>query len=92
MVIDRPGSDGVVRVGKRLNVEHRQHKGLSNRAKNAHLPTQRRKRIIKRFTSARHLKRLVLIHDPVANLPDDRIARALDREGAASGSFKQWKS
>jgi putative transposase len=42
--------------------------GRRNRAKNAHLPTLRRKRIIKRFTSARHLKRLVLIHDGVANL------------------------
>jgi transposase-like protein len=41
--------------------------GRRNRAKNAHLPTLRHKRIIKRFTSARHLKRLVLIHDQVAN-------------------------
>ena len=40
-----------------LNVEHRQHKGLNNRTKNAHLPTLRREKIIKRFTSARHLKR-----------------------------------
>jgi putative transposase len=56
----------------RLNVEHRQHKGLNNRAKNAHLPTRRRKRIMKRimkrFKSARHLKRLVFVHDGVANL------------------------
>jgi len=52
----------------RLIVEHRQHKGLNNRAKNAHLPTQRRKRINRRSTSARHLKRLVFIHDQVANL------------------------
>jgi len=56
----------------RLNVEHRQHKGLNNRAENSHLPTRRRKRIMKwimkRFTSARHLKRLVSIHDPTANL------------------------
>jgi transposase-like protein len=51
-----------------LNVEHRQHKGLNNRAENSHLPTRRRKRIMKRFTSARHLKRLVSIHDPTANL------------------------
>jgi putative transposase len=29
---------------------------------------QRRKRIIKRFTSARRLKRLVFIHDPIATL------------------------
>jgi putative transposase len=42
MVTDKPGSDGAARVGMRLNVEHRQHKGLNNRAKNAHLPTLRR--------------------------------------------------
>jgi len=68
MVTDKPGSGGAARVGMRLNIEHRQHKGLNNRAKNAHRPTLRLKRIIKRFTSARHLKRLVFIHDPVANL------------------------
>ncbi|MFY8193890.1 MAG: DDE-type integrase/transposase/recombinase [Novosphingobium sp.] len=72
MVTDKPGSDGAARSGMRLNAEHRQHKGLNNRAKNAHRPTRRRKRImkriIKRFTSARHLKRFVSIHDGVANL------------------------
>jgi putative transposase len=47
---------------------HRQHKGLNNRAENAHLPTRRRKRIMKRFKSARHLQRFVSIHDGVANL------------------------
>jgi putative transposase len=55
-----------------MTFEHRQHKGLNNRAENAHLPTRRRKRIMKwimkRFTSARHLKRLVFVHDGVANL------------------------
>ena len=59
MVTDKPGSDGAARTGMRLNVEHRQHKGLNNRAGSSHLPTLRRKRImkwiIKRFTSARHL-------------------------------------
>ena len=55
-------------IGMRLNVEHRQHKGLNNRAENSHLPTRRRKRIMKRFTSAQHLKRFVSIHDGVANL------------------------
>jgi len=69
---DKPGSDGAARTGMGLNVEHRQHKGLNNRAENAHLPTRRRKRImkwiIKRFTSARHLQRFVSIHDGVANL------------------------
>ena len=68
MVTDKPGSDGAARTGMGLNVEHRQHKGLNNRAKNSHLPTRRRKRIMKRFKSARHLQRFVSIHDGVANL------------------------
>jgi len=68
MVTDKPGSEGAARTRMGLNVEHRQHKGLNNRAKNAHLPTLRREKIIKRFTSAQHLKRLVFIHYPVANL------------------------
>ena len=51
-----------------MQQRHRQHKGLNNRAENAHLPTRRRKRIMKRFKSARHLKRFVSIHDGVANL------------------------
>ena len=82
MVTDKPGYDGAARTGMGVTFEHRQHMGLNhmglnhmglnNRAENAHLPTRRRKRImkwiIKRFTSARHLKRLVFIHDPIANL------------------------
>ena len=48
--------------------EHRQHKGLNNRAENWQQPTSRRERIMKRFKSARHLQRFVSIHDPIANL------------------------
>jgi len=33
-------------------VEHRQHKGLNNRAENSHHPTRRRERQMKRFKSA----------------------------------------
>jgi putative transposase len=42
--------------------DHRQHKGLNNRAENSHQPTGRRERILKRFKSARHLQRFVSIH------------------------------
>ena len=34
-------------------VEHRQHKGLNNRAENSHQPTRRRERIMKRYKSPR---------------------------------------
>ena len=48
-------------------VEHRQHKGLNNRAENSHQPTRRRERIMKRFKSPRHVQRFLSIHDQVAN-------------------------
>jgi len=77
MVTDKLGSDGAARTGMGMTFEHRQHMGLNhmglnNRAENSHLPTRRRKRIMKwimkRFKSARHLKRFVSIHDGGANL------------------------
>jgi putative transposase len=52
----------------RINFEHRQYKGLNNRAESSHLPTRRREKIMKRFKSARHPQRFVSIHDPIANL------------------------
>ena len=51
-----------------LRVEHRQHKGLNNRAENSHQPTRRRERIIKQFKSARQAQRFLSVHDQVANL------------------------
>jgi putative transposase len=97
MVTDKPGSDGAVRTRMGMTFEHRQHKGLNNRAENAHLPTRRRKRImkwiIKRFTSARHLRRLVFIHDPVANLstfPRNAMSSSGDR-ALRSGAIIVWR-
>jgi putative transposase len=48
-------------------VEHRQHKGLNNRAENSQ-PTRRRERIMKRFKSPRHVQRFLAAHDQVANV------------------------
>ena len=49
-------------------VEHRQHKGLNNRAENSHQPTRRRERQMKRFKSARHAQRFLSAHDQINNL------------------------
>jgi putative transposase len=97
MVTDKPGSDGAARTGMGVTFEHRQHKGLNNRAENWHLPTRRRKRImkwiIKRFTSARRLTRLVFIHDGVANLhncPRPAMSSSDDR-ALRSGATVTWR-
>ena len=68
LVTDKLGSYGAARAGMNMKFEHRQHKGLNNRAENSHQPTRRRERIMKRFKSPRHLQRFVSIHDPIANL------------------------
>lgn len=51
-----------------LSVEHRQHKGLNNRAENSHQPTRVREKVMRRFKSARQLQRLVSVHGQVSNL------------------------
>jgi putative transposase len=49
-------------------LEHRQHKGLNNRAENSHQPARRRERQMKRFKSARQAQRFLSAHDQIANL------------------------
>jgi hypothetical protein len=49
-------------------VEHRQHKGLNNRAENAHQPTRRRERQMKRFKSPGQAQRFLSAHDGINNL------------------------
>src|SRR5437868_2265820 len=61
-------------------VEHRQHKGLNNRAENSHQPTRRRERIMKRFKSPRQVQRFLSVHDQVADL----FPRRRDHDTAAN--------
>ncbi len=53
MVTDKLPSYGAAEQEVMPGVEHRQHKGLNNRAENLHQPMRRRERQMKRFKSAR---------------------------------------
>ncbi|MBB3571479.1 IS6 family transposase [Rhizobium sp. BK491] len=68
MITDKLRSYGAAKRQVMPGVEHRSHKGLNNRAENSHQPMRRREKIMKRFKSARQLRRFVSIHDPIANL------------------------
>ena len=68
MVTDKLKSYAAAKRETMPGVEHRQHKGLNNRAENSHHPTRRRERQMKRFKSARQVQRFLSIHDPIANL------------------------
>ncbi len=69
MVTDKLRSYGTAKQAIGLSVcDHRQHKGLNNRAENSHQPIRRRKRVMKRFKSAKHVQSFTSIHDPIYNL------------------------
>jgi len=92
MVTDKLGSYGAARREMGLSIEHRQHKGLNNRAENSHQPTRRRERIMKRFKSAGQAQRFLSIHDPISNLFQLRRHRltAADYRGARTAAFETW--
>jgi len=72
-------------------VEHRQHRGLNNRAENSHQPARRRKRIMKRFKSARQAQRFLSAHDQVANLfRRPANTNAVDHRTARARAFSTW--
>ena len=92
MVTDKLRSYGAAKREIMPGVEHRQHKGLNNRAENSHQPTRRRERQMKRFKSARHVQRFVSIHDPIANLfhfPRNQLTAA-DYRAARAQAFEDW--
>jgi putative transposase len=47
-------------------VEHRQHKGLNNRAENSHQPTRLREKKMRKFKSAKHAQRFLSAFGPIA--------------------------
>ncbi|GHO50450.1 hypothetical protein KSX_86130 [Ktedonospora formicarum] len=49
------------------SVEHRQHKGLNNRAENSHQPTRQRERTMRRFTSPGHAQRFLSAFGPISD-------------------------
>jgi putative transposase len=73
-------------------VEHRQHKGLNNRAENSHQPTRRRERQMKRFKSAGQAQRFLSAHDRINNLfhlRRDHLPSAQYR-AARTQAFRTW--
>src|SRR6187200_2546957 len=68
MITDKLPSYGAAKREAMPGVEHRQHKGLNNRAENSHQPTRRRERIMKRFKSAGKAQRFLSAHDQINNL------------------------
>jgi putative transposase len=91
MITDKLASYAAAKREIMPDVEHRQHKGLNNRAENSHQPTRRRERIMKRFKSAGQAQRFLSVHDQVANLFRlSANSNAAERREARSQAFTAW--
>ena len=92
MITDKLGSYGAAKKEIMPGVEHRQHKGLNNRAENSHQPTRRRERQMKRFKSARQAQRFLSAHDQINNLfllPRHQMP-ATDYRTERTHAFQAW--
>src|ERR671911_2873092 len=92
MITDKLPSYGAAKREVIPGVEHRQHKGLNNRAENSHQPTRRRERQMKRFKSARQAQRFLSAHDQISNLfylRRDHVS-ASEYRAARTRAFQAW--
>ncbi len=92
MITDKLASYGAAKREIMPGVEHRQHKGLNNRAENSHQPTRRRERQMKRFKSAGLAQRFLSAHDGINNLFPLRRHRlpAAQYRVARTQAFQTW--
>ena len=50
------------------HVEHRQHKGLNNRAENSHQPIRQKEKQMRKFKSPKQAQKILSIFGPIKNL------------------------
>ncbi len=65
LVTDKLKRDEAAKKRVLPSVEHRQHKGLNNRAENSHQPTRVRERRMRRFKSAGQAQRFLSAFEPI---------------------------
>jgi putative transposase len=90
MITDKLASYGAAKREVMPSVEHRQHKGLNNRAENSHQPTRRRERQMKQFKSAGQAQRFLSTHDQINNLFYLRHVTAAEHRASRSQRFHVW--
>jgi len=75
------------------HVEHRQHKGLNNRAENSHRTTRRREKVMQKFKSMAHVQHFLssfgLIYEHFK--PKRHLMKAADYRQIMSIRFQVWQ-
>jgi len=93
MVTDKLRSCGAAAKDVMPDVDHRQHKGLNNRAEASHKATRRRERVMQRFKPPHHAQRFCAAHDQINTLfhpHRHRLSKARYRH-ARHGAFDFWE-
>jgi putative transposase len=94
MITDKLGSYGAARRKIMPKVEHRQHKGLNNRAENSHVPIRKRERAMQGFRSWSGLQKFVETFSAVRNLfvPPRSHRSAFATHLHRLSAMAEWKS
>jgi putative transposase len=92
IITDKLKSYGAAKREMLRSVEHRQHKGLNNRAENSHQPTRLREKKMRRFKSAKQAQRFLSAFGPISGHFQPRRHRLPTGEYRAilQGRFQQW--
>src|SRR5262249_13462622 len=88
MITDKLTSYSAAKREVMPSIEHRQHRGLNNRAENSHQPTRRRERQMKQFKSASQAQRFLSAHDQINNFFHLRRDHVTAAEHRASRTHK----
>ncbi len=94
IITDKLTSYGAAKREILPGVEHRQHKGLNNRAENSHQPTRQWERQVRRFKSPGHAQRFLSAFEPIAGhfwLRRHRVPAAQYREERLR-QFQSWNA
>ena len=92
IVTDKLRSYGAAKADLAPGIEHRQHKGLNNRAEASHRHTRRREKIMGRFKSPGQIQRFLSVHDQTAALFRSKrhLLSARSYRHARSDAFALW--
>jgi putative transposase len=94
IVTDKLGSYGAAKRTIMPKIEHRQHKGLNNRAENSHVPIRKRERMMQGFRSWPGLQRFVSTFSALRNhfVPPRSHRSAFSTRLHRLRAMAEWKS
>jgi putative transposase len=92
IVTDKLKSYGTAKKQVLPHAEHRQHKGLNNRAENSHQPTRQQEKQMRRFKSPKQAQRFLSVQGQVNNLFRSwRYKNAANvRRAILQNAFQTW--